>query len=273
MKYKTCISIAEKTPETIKSKLKIALKNIKKWTKRKSVRSSLLNFPSSDYIIAQPYGNTLHISPWNYPFQLALLPLISSIAAGNTVVIKPSEHSPHTSKLIEEIISSIFSDEYVKVILVDSKVASKLLELRWDYIFFTGSVNVGKIVAKAASKFLTPLTLELGGKNPCIIDKDTDIKLTAKRLIWGKFVNAGQTCIAPDYLIVETSIKKKLIDELILEIERAYGKKQYQFTEKSLAKINTLKTEGKALCEAGKLKEGELKLVEAITIISHTRMN
>ena len=114
----------------------------------------------------------------------------------------------------------------MKVILGDSKVATKLLELRWDYIFFTGSVNVGKIVAKAASKFLTPVTLELGGKNPCIIDKNTDVKLTAKRLIWGKFVNAGQTCIAPDYLIVEKSIKKNLIEELIQEIERAYGKNQ-----------------------------------------------
>ena len=210
----------------LKSEIKLIKKKLKKWSKPKRVKSTLASFPSKDYLFLEPYGITLIISPWNYPFQLALLPLISSIAAGNTVVIKPSEHSPHTSKLIEEIISSIFSDEYVKVILGDSKVASKLLELRWDYIFFTGSVNVGKIVARAASKFLTPLTLELGGKNPCIIDKDTDIKLTAKRLIWGKFVNAGQTCIAPDYLIVEKSIKKKLIDELILEIERAYGKNQ-----------------------------------------------
>ena len=210
----------------LKSEIKLIKKKLKKWSKPKRVKSTLASFPSKDYLFLEPYGITLIISPWNYPFQLALLPLISSIAAGNTVVIKPSEHSPHTSKLIQEIISSIFSDEYVKVILGDSKVASKLLELRWDYIFFTGSVNVGKIVAKAASKFLTPLTLELGGKNPCIIDKDTDIKLTAKRLIWGKFVNAGQTCIAPDYLIVEKTIKKKLIDELILEIERAYGKNQ-----------------------------------------------
>ena len=114
----------------------------------------------------------------------------------------------------------------MKVVLGDSEIATKLLELRWDYIFFTGSVRVGKIVAKAASKYLTPLTLELGGKNPCIVDKNTDIKLTAKRLVWGKFVNAGQTCIAPDYLIVEKSIKNNLVKQLIVEIEKAYGKDQ-----------------------------------------------
>ena len=210
----------------LKSEIKLIKKKLKKWSKPKRVKSTLASFPSKDYLFLEPYGTTLIISPWNYPFQLALLPLISSIAAGNTVVIKPSEHSPNTSKLIKEIISNIFVEDYVKVILGDSKVATKLLELRWDYIFFTGSVNVGKIVAKAASKFLTPVTLELGGKNPCIIDKNTDVKLTAKRLIWGKFVNAGQTCIAPDYLIVEKSIKKNLIEELILEIERAYGKNQ-----------------------------------------------
>ena len=210
----------------LKSEIKLIKKKLNKWSKPKRVKSTLASFPSKDYLLLEPYGITLIISPWNYPFQLALLPLISSIAAGNTVVIKPSEHSPNTSKLVKEIISNIFVEDYVKVILGDSKVATKLLELRWDYIFFTGSVNVGKIVAKAASKFLTPVTLELGGKNPCIIDKNTDVKLTAKRLIWGKFVNAGQTCIAPDYLIVEKSIKKNLIDELIQEIERAYGKNQ-----------------------------------------------
>ncbi|MDA9356834.1 aldehyde dehydrogenase [Flavobacteriaceae bacterium] len=210
----------------LKSEIRLIKKKLKKWSKPKRVKSTLASFPSKDYLLQEPYGITLIISPWNYPFQLALLPLISSISAGNTVVIKPSEHSPHTSKLIKDIISSIFSEDYVKVVLGDSNVATKLLKLRWDYIFFTGSVKVGKIVAKAASEFLTPLTLELGGKNPCIVDKNTNIKLTAKRLVWGKFVNAGQTCIAPDYLIVEKSIKDNLIDELIIEIERAYGKNQ-----------------------------------------------
>ncbi|MDB4180496.1 aldehyde dehydrogenase family protein, partial [Flavobacteriaceae bacterium] len=131
----------------LKSEIKLIKKRLKKWSRPKRVKATLASFPSKDYLLLEPYGITLIISPWNYPFQLALLPLISSLAAGNTVVIKPSEHSPHTSKLIEEIISNIFSDDYVKVILGDSNVATKLLELRWDYIFFTGSVNVGKIVA------------------------------------------------------------------------------------------------------------------------------
>ena len=210
----------------LKSEIKLIKAKLKNWSKPKRIKSTLANFPSKDYIFQEPYGISLIISPWNYPFQLALLPLISSISAGNTVVLKPSEHSPYTSKLIEEIILDIFPEDYVKVVLGDSEIATKLLELRWDYIFFTGSVRVGKIVAKAASKFLTPLTLELGGKNPCIVDKNTDIKLTAKRLVWGKFVNAGQTCIAPDYLIVEKSIKNSLVKQLIVEIERAYGKDQ-----------------------------------------------
>jgi aldehyde dehydrogenase (NAD+) len=210
----------------LKSEIKLIKKKLKNWSKPKRIKSTLANFPSKDYLFQEPYGITLIISPWNYPFQLALLPLISSISAGNTAVLKPSEHSPYTSKLIEEIILDIFPEDYVKVVLGDSEIATKLLELRWDYIFFTGSVRVGKIVAKAASKYLTPLTLELGGKNPCIVDKNTDIKLTAKRLVWGKFVNAGQTCIAPDYLIVEKSIKNNLVKELIVEIEKAYGKDQ-----------------------------------------------
>ena len=210
----------------LKSEIELIKKKLKSWSKPKRITPSLASFPSKDYLHLEPYGITLIISPWNYPFQLALLPLISSISAGNTAVLKPSEHSPNTSKLVEEIITDIFPEDYVKVILGDSKVASKLLELRWDYIFFTGSVRVGKIVAKAASEFLTPITLELGGKNPCIVDKNIDVKLAAKRLVWGKFLNAGQTCIAPDYLIVEKSIKKDLIEQLVVEIKNAYGDNQ-----------------------------------------------
>ena len=155
----------------IYSELNIAIKNIKKWSKRKAVRSSLLNFPSSDYIIPQPFGNTLHISPWNYPFQLSIAPIIGAVAAGNTVLLKPSEYSEETSKLLKEIIINVFDEGFVSVVLGGPKIASKLLSFQWDYIFFTGSVNVGKIVAEKAAKFLTPTTLELGGKNPCIIDE------------------------------------------------------------------------------------------------------
>jgi aldehyde dehydrogenase (NAD+) len=143
----------------LKSEVELVCKNLKKWSKPKKVKSTLANFPSKDYIYSEPYGTVLIISPWNYPFQLALLPLISAIAAGNTAVIKPSEHAPNTSALLEKIISSIFNENYVKVVQGDYKTSANLLELRWDYIFFTGSVKVGKIVAKAASNYITPVTL------------------------------------------------------------------------------------------------------------------
>ncbi len=206
------------------SEIDLFLKNIEKWAKPKKVKSSLLSFPSSDYIYSEPYGKVLVISPWNYPFQLAILPVMSAVAAGNTVVLKPSEHAPHTSKLIKEIIEKVFNKSHVLVIEGAADTASKLLEYRWDYIFFTGSVKIGKIVAAAAAKHLTPTTLELGGKNPCIIDDTVDLKLTSRRIVWGKFVNAGQTCIAPDFLIVKKNIKEQLINQLSKEIERAYGK-------------------------------------------------
>ena len=206
------------------AELKIAINNIEKWAKRKSVRSSLLNFPSSDYIIAQPFGNTLHMSPWNYPFQLSIAPLIGAIAAGNTVVLKPSEYSKNTSIILEKIVSNVFEDELVKVLLGGPELAKELLNHQWDYIFFTGSVNVGKIVAKKAAVNLTPTTLELGGKNPCIVDETASIKVTAKRIVWGKFINCGQTCIAPDFLIVNKRIKQKLTLEIINQIKILYGK-------------------------------------------------
>lgn len=205
------------------SDIKDTIKNINSWAKPKWVFPSLLNFPSSDYILHEPYGKVLIISPWNYPYQLALCPLIAAVAAGNQVVIKPSELTPNTSKIIAKIISEVFDKEHVKVIEGGIEVSEKLLSQRWDYIFFTGSVAVGKIVAKAAAEFLTPVTLELGGKNPCIIDKNCNVKLTAKRIVWGKFINAGQTCIAPDYLLVNHEIKQKLIDALKEEIILAYG--------------------------------------------------
>ena len=206
------------------SEIDLFLSNLKKWAKPKKVKSSLLSFPSSDYIYSEPYGKVLIISPWNYPFQLAVLPLMSAIAAGNTVVLKPSEHAPNTSSLIKEIIEKIFDKSHALVVEGAAETASKLLEYRWDYIFFTGSVKIGKIVATAAAKHLTPTTLELGGKNPCIIDDSVDLRLTSRRIVWGKFVNAGQTCIAPDFLIVKRNIKEQLVDHLSKEIERAYGK-------------------------------------------------
>ena len=206
------------------SDLKNTIKNINKWAKPKSVMPTLFNFPSSDYILSEPYGKILIIAPWNYPYQLAFCPLIAAVAAGNQVVVKPSELTPNTSKIISKIVAEVFDKNHVEVIEGGVDVSEKLLSQRWNYIFFTGSVPVGKIVAKAAAEFMTPVTLELGGKNPCIVDEHCNIKLTAKRIVWGKFLNAGQTCIAPDYLLVNHKIKDKLIEFIKLEIELAYSK-------------------------------------------------
>ncbi|RTY94954.1 aldehyde dehydrogenase [Flavobacterium sp. GT3R68] len=205
------------------SDLKNTIKKIKSWSKPKKVFPSIVNFPSKDYIYSEPYGKVLIIAPWNYPFQLALCPLIAAVAAGNQVVLKPSELTPNTSKIIAKIIWDTFDANHVLVSEGGPDVAQQLLTQRWDYIFFTGSVNVGKMVAKAAAEHLTPLTLELGGKNPCIVDETANLKLAAKRIVWGKFLNAGQTCIAPDYILVQNRMKTPFINFLKQEITAAYG--------------------------------------------------
>ena len=219
------------------NEIELFIKKLKSWSKPQGIRPALINFPSKDYIIFEPYGKVLVISPWNYPFQLALLPAMSAFAAGNSVVLKPSEHTPNTSRLIKKIVEKVFPKELMSVIEGDSKTASKLLEKKWDYIFFTGSVKVGEIVAMAAAKKLTPYTLELGGKSPAIINSDTDLKLASKRIVWGKFLNSGQTCVAPDYLVVHKSIKGTLIKELINRIEKTFGK-QLEKTDDFTAIVN-----------------------------------
>lgn len=205
------------------SELKHTIKNIHKWAKPALVLPSILNFPSTDYVYKEPYGKVLIIAPWNYPYHLAMCPLIAAVAAGNQVVLKPSELTPNTARIISKIISETFDKNHVACIEGGVEVSQELLSQRWDYIFFTGSVAVGKIVAQAAAKNLTPVTLELGGKSPCIVDETVNPKLVAKRIVWGKFLNAGQTCIAPDYLIVHHAIKPKLIDCLKEEIRNAFG--------------------------------------------------
>lgn len=206
------------------SDLDLMIKNVSKWSKPKRVLPALLNFPSIDKLYSEPYGQTLIISPWNYPYQLAIAPLIAAIAAGNTVVLKPSELTPNTSTLLNSIIKTVFKPDHVSVIEGGVEISTLLLAQRWHYIFFTGSVNVGKIVAKAAAVNLTPITLELGGKNPCVIDRTANIKLAAKRIVWGKFLNAGQTCIAPDYILIHESKKEIFYKAMHYEIEKAYTK-------------------------------------------------
>lgn len=189
-------------------------KNLKRLMRNKKVKTGIENFPAKSYIAPHPYGNVLIISPWNYPVNLALAPLIGAIASGNTVLIKPSEFSVYTSKLIARIISETFDSEYVKVILGGIKENKELLTHKFNFIFFTGSTQVGRIVMQQASKYLTPVCLELGGKSPVIVDKKVPIDVTAKRIVFGKFLNAGQTCVAPDYLYVHKEVKDELLSKL-----------------------------------------------------------
>ncbi|MFS0590355.1 aldehyde dehydrogenase [Cytobacillus horneckiae] len=202
--------------------IKFTLKNIQKWAKPRKVKSSLSTFGSKSFIYPEPYGVTLIISPWNYPFQLAMAPLIGSIAAGNTAIIKPSELTPHTSALMANLIGEYFPEEYISVVEGGIEISDRLLAEKWDYIFFTGSVPVGRIIMQAAAKHLTPVTLELGGKSPAIVHEDAHLTHAAKRLVWGKFVNAGQTCVAPDYTYVHSNIKELFIAEVKKAIKDIY---------------------------------------------------
>ena len=199
------------------------LKHIKKWSRPKHYSTPFSNFPGKSFSIREPYGCVLIMSPWNYPFLLCMEPLIGAIAAGNCCIIKPSAYSPFTSSIISEIISKVFPPEYVSVVQGGRSENNALLKQPFDYIFFTGSVNVGKQVMEMAALNLTPVTLELGGKSPCIIDKDCNIKIATKRVVFGKFLNCGQTCVAPDYILVHNSIKDDFIKELNESIKTLYG--------------------------------------------------
>ncbi len=198
-------------------------RHLENWARPRSVRTPVANFPGVSKVYAEPYGVVLIMSPWNYPFQLAMLPLAGAIAAGNTVIVKPSNYSPNTSGIIEQIISEVFPKEYAVVIQGGREENSALLEQKFDYIFFTGSVAVGKTVMRSASEKLTPVTLELGGKSPCIVDETADLELAARRIVWGKYLNAGQTCVAPDYLLVHHKVKEVLLQKMIKYILKFYG--------------------------------------------------
>lgn len=199
-------------------------RRLKSWARPRRVKTPFYLWPASSRIYSEPYGLALIIAPWNYPFLLSVSPLIGSIAAGNCNVLKPSEFAPHTAAIISELLESHFDSRYITVIEGDAHVAKELLAERFDYIFFTGSMSVGKIVMSAAAKYLTPITLELGGKSPCIVDADVNMDLAARRIVSGKFMNAGQTCIAPDYLLVQRKNKSILLDHIKKHISKFYGK-------------------------------------------------
>jgi len=200
--------------------IKDAKRNLYKWARREKVSTNLLNFPAKSYIIKEPLGVCLVIGAWNYPYQLSLAPAVAALAAGNTVILKPSELPAETSKVMAQLINSSFDPSIFKVVEGGVDETTVLLEQDFDKIFFTGSTKVGKIVYQAAAKNLTPVTLELGGKSPAFITKDCNLKMTVKRLVWAKFLNAGQTCIAPDYVFVAKEIEQKLLEALKAEIEK-----------------------------------------------------
>ena len=245
-----------------------ALKKVKKWSKPKRVRGSLGTFPAKSYVYSEPYGVVLIMAPWNYPFNLSLSPLVAAIAAGNCAVIKCSKESKNTSKIIRDIINKTFEEEYIYC--VDSELDyDEILHQRYDFIFFTGSARVGKIIMRVASENLIPVSLELGGKSPCIIDETADIKLSAKRIVWGKLLNAGQTCVSIDYIVVHKNVKEELIKSLQKEIELRYPD---AVNNKSYPKIinhhhyerllNLIKTESNII--GGKSNDNERKIEPTI---------
>ena len=208
----------------VKGEIRTHLKKIGRWTRSKRVHTPVKLFPSTTHVVKEPLGCSLIISPWNYPVQLLLNPLVGAISSGCTAVLKPSPYVPHVSGTIEDMIKETFDENYITVVQGNRDVNTALLEQRWDIIFFTGSPSLGKTVMGAAAKTLTPVVLELGGKSPCIIDRAADIAVAAKRLAWGKTLNCGQTCIAPDYLLIHKDVKEDFIKAFAREIENLHGK-------------------------------------------------
>ncbi|TSA26346.1 MAG: aldehyde dehydrogenase [Bacteroidetes bacterium] len=206
------------------SEISLHLRHIRRWSRPERVPSNqLIHFWSSGRIIRQPYGVVLIIAPWNFPFLLQLHPLVGAISAGNCAALKPSEYAPHTAAVVREMLSAGFPDAYISVHEGDAGFSRKLLEGKWDYIFFTGSQRVARLVMTAAAGNLTPVSLELGGKSPCIVESDANLQVAATRISWGKFLNAGQMCIAPDYLFVHTSVKEEFLSRLTEQIRRFFG--------------------------------------------------
>ena len=203
--------------------IKSAKKHLAGWSKEKKCPTPLFMAGSKSFVHPEPYGVVLIIAPWNYPVQLTLSPLIGAIAAGNCAIVKPSPDAPCTSDVLTRLIDECFESEYIAVTATDAHTTEMLLQKRFDYIFYTGGVRFGKSVMEAAARHLTPVTLELGGKSPCIVDDDADLPVAARRIVWGKLLNCGQTCVAPDYLMVHSTIKDRLIDAIRQEIARQYG--------------------------------------------------
>jgi acyl-CoA reductase-like NAD-dependent aldehyde dehydrogenase len=205
------------------AEIKSTISDVKKWVKPEKVKTPLFFLPGSSWLYPEPYGVCLIISPWNYPFKNLMGPLIGCISAGNTAILKPSELSPATSAIIKKIITETFPAEYLTVVEGAADETQQLLEERFGYIMFTGGTEIGRIIYQKAAKHLTPVTLELGGKSPCIVDKDTDLDVTVKRIAWGKYLNAGQICIAPDYILVHKDVKAEFVSKVKATITEFFG--------------------------------------------------
>lgn len=208
----------------VRREIEYALRHLGSWTRARRVRLPTALLPAKGYIQSEPYGVVLIIGPWNYPFQLMLCPLVNALAAGNCAILKPSPLAEATSRLLSNLVNETFSEEYVALVEGGAEAASRLLEYRFDYIFFTGGLSAGRRVMQAAAVHATPITLELGGKNPCIVHSDVHIRYAARRIAWGKFFNAGQTCIAPDYILVDGRIKHAIIEGILNSITEFYGR-------------------------------------------------
>ena len=253
------------------------LKHVRSWSKPKAVATPIQLLPSRSYREAVPLGNVLILAPWNYPFQLTIGPLVGALAAGNTAILKPSPAAKHTALLIEKMVQACFSPELVAVIQGDVAETTALLDLPFDLIFFTGSSRVGKIVMQAASKHLTPVILELGGKSPCVVDRGADLKIAAKRIAWGKTINAGQTCIAPDHVWVHESCKDTLIAEIRQQWEEMFGKNPSEspyfgriIDQRAFARLEQYLDDGKIYC--GGQKDAHSRYI-APTILTDVPMD
>ena len=207
------------------SEIRYMIKHVKKWSKGEKVRTPIAQFAAKSYRKPSPYGNALIMSPWNYPFLLTIDPIANAIAAGNTAIVKPSAYAPQTSAVLEKLLSKTFPNEYIAVVTGGRKENAALLDEKFDIVFFTGSQAVGKEVLRKCAEHLTPAVLELGGKSPCIVDETAKIPLAAKRIVFGKFLNCGQTCVAPDYLLCHSAVKEKLIEEIKKQIKLQFGEK------------------------------------------------
>ena len=239
----------------VKAEAKMHLKHLSAWAKRRKASSPLKMFPSKSYVVKEPLGNALVVSPWTYPVQLLLNPLVGAISSGCTAMLKPSPYVPTVSQVIEEMISETFDSEYVAVVQGNREVNAVLFDIRWDIIFFTGSPALAKTVMASAAKHLTPVVLELGGKSPCVIDKTANIKTTARRLAWGKTLNSGQTCIAPDYILIHKDIKEAFVEAFAEEVKLLHGEdvkadKHYvrMVNDKAFERVSGYIKESKVLC-------------------------